>query len=315
MTPAASATATFAPTADWRCLNQDLVCALTQRLGVSMDQIDSFSPDWQWAVIYAGRFESGEMIGGIRFAKTDGSQQWAFYSTDMSQDIGECSAQFSTDYWSQDSRYVYFSPDPGFCSHSFNFSDFGPPVLYRLDLETGEFIEFLPFAENPTSTRPGRLGPYNFSFSPDGSYLAYVQSFNSPLTMGIKDLKTGTETAFTLDPKYREAGCLAWMQDGRDLVFYAATTTHPGDPTTASLFVVDAYDGTIRYIYRDRPNVYCALGNSYWSEHEPEDHRLVRVERYNIYYEWDAQFLLDPLTGQESAWPTSTPWPSRTHQP
>ena len=148
------------PTYDFWCWKKEKECEIAQNLGVNIQQIASFSPDMQWAAIY---------FMGMRFVKVDGSKEWEFNATQMREDIGECAYFFEINFWSLDSRYVYFSPDPSYCSRMVNFSDAGTQVLYRLNIETGEFIEYLPFNDNLNSITSRKLDLYTHEKTPDGS--------------------------------------------------------------------------------------------------------------------------------------------------
>lgn len=298
---------TPAPTYDSWCWKKEKECEIAQRLGVNIQQIESFSPNMQWAVIY---------LGGMRFVKVDGSKEWEFNSSQMREDIGECGYFLEINFWSLDSRYVYFSPDPSYCSRMFNYSDVGTQVLYRLDVEAGTIEEYLPFVKYRFSSGYERWGLYTFEFSPDGRYLVYFQSYGSPMIINIKNLTTKDEITYELDNKYLEAGCPAWMDDAVHVLFYAATTTHPGDPTLASLFFIDLKEQTIQAIYHDEPNVYCAIGNPYFREENPDATNLIPVRVLDIgYQQLLDQFYLDPLAGQKIPWATITPYPSSTPRP
>lgn len=210
-----------------------------------------------------------------------------------------------------DSQYVYFSPDPSYCSHPSNFSAIGTQVLYRLDTKTGEFVEYLPFA--PTSSQ--RYGLYTFEFSPNGQDLVYFQTMNSSVTIKIRNLASESETSFVLDRNYHEAGCLAWMDDGQHLLFYGATTTRPNKATSTSLYLVDIRQKSILEIYHDQPNVYCAYDEPYWRENLPNSKDLL-VEKMDLSYSKVAErFYLNPLTKETLPWPTPTSWPTSAHQP
>ena len=307
------------PTYDYWCWEKEKECELAKNLGVNIQQIDSFSPNMQWAVIYdtkLAKMPPDKDIGGFRFVKVDGSQEWRFNATQMSQDIGECSNIFMTNAWSPDSRYVYFSPNPSYCSRMFNYSDVGTQVLYRLDVRTGAVEEYLPFVKYRFSSGYERWGLYTFEFSPDGHRLIYFQSYGSPMIIKVRDLTTEDEVTYELDSKYLEAGCPAWMDDNSHIVFYAATTTRPYDSTMSSLYIINLGDQTIETVYRDQPNVYCPISNPYYREDNPDATNLIPVMVFDIGYQQGLdQFYLNPITGQKVLWATSTPYPSSTPKP
>lgn len=308
------------PTYNYRCWEKEKECEIAESLGISIQSIDSFSPNMQWVVIYDGKMEDAlpdGVLGGMRFAKVDGSIEWKFDETQMSQDIGECSNIFITNFWSNDSKYVYFSPDPSFCSRMFNFSDIGTQVLYRLAVETGVVEEYLPFVRYRFSSGHERWGLYTFRISPDGNHLIYFQSYSSPMVIKIRNLTTEHEETYELNSKYLEAGCPAWMDDSVHVLFYAATTTRPNDPTSASLFIINLDEKTIQTIYHDQPNVYCPhSSDSYFRDGNPDVANLIPVRVLDIgYAQVIDQFYLNPLTGQNILWATITPYPSNTPKP
>lgn len=310
---------TLTPTLDslW-CSDREKECEIARSLGVGILQIDSFSPNMKWVAmndLKMAKFPPDKDIGGMKFVKVDKSKEWKFNATQMREDIGECSNIFMTNFWSNDSRYVYFSPHPSYCSRMFNFSDIGTQVLYRLDVETGATEEFLPFIKYHFSSGYERWGLYTFEFSPNGRYLVYFQSYGSPMIIHVKDLKTEDEITYELDNKYLEAGCPAWMDDSIHVLFYAATTTRPGESTTASLYIIDLEKRTIQAIYHEQPNVYCTISNPYYREKNPDVKNLIPVNKMTIEYQLMEQFYLNPLTRQKVLWPTATPYPSSTSRP
>ena len=317
LTPISASTPTIWPTSASRCWKKEKECEIAKKLGVkNIDLIFSFSPDMQWAAIDKSRLGSDMLlIAGLRVAKADGTQEWTFDATQFRKALIQCSGQFTTDFWSADSRYVYFSYDPGWCSRNVNFSSGNTPILYRLDVKTGIFLEYLPGAGHSGKTSLPTGGYYTFKFSPDGLYLAYLQTFNSPVVVTVRNLKTESEMVFKLDKKYPEAGCLAWMDDSQHLLFYGATTTSPNHPTSTSLYLVDINQKTIREIYNEQPNVYCAIDDRSWLITPPNPKDFLLVEKMALSYWTGERFYLNPLTKQTLPWPTPASWASSTPRP
>ncbi len=289
------------PTYDSWCWKKEKECEIAQKLGVNIQQIESFSPNMQWAVIY---------LGGMRFVKVDGSKEWEFNSLQMREDIGECGYFLEINFWSLDSRYVYFSPDPSYCSRLRNYSDVGTQVLYRLDVETGEFKEYLPFNKNTNSTTSRKFDLYSLEFSPDGTYLAYLQTLTIPLIVHIRNLETEFETTYTMNMKYPEAGCLAWSAKDHLLFFYVATVTAPEKSLVSSFYKIDVDNHIVKEIVHDKPYLYCISRGDIMNDGD-----LVFTKMVDTSSGYNENFYFNPYTEEFEIYPTSTPYPSKTSQP
>jgi hypothetical protein len=315
--PTTTSTANPSPTIDGSCWKSEKKCAIANSLGFHVDAIVSFSPNLQWVAVYnTQRKIAGKFVGGLRFIKADGNSEWIFSSTQLTQDIGECALFWTTDFWSSDSRFVYFSPDPSYCSRPNRHSTYGTQVLYRLDVQTGEFTEVLPIK----FTSFQNLGLYTFEFSSDGKFLAYFQTLDSPVIVKIRDLAMGKELNFPLEDKYHEAGCLVWTTDNQSILFYAAKNTVPGTLITSSLFSIDSKDQVVQVIYSDLPNIYCPLGDDIYRDQIPKGNYLVPIVVIGTdiginYFRGIDWFYLNPYTREKVIWPTSTPVLSQTSSP
>lgn len=92
-------------TSDFECRKKEKECAIATSLGVRLEYIDSFSPDLKWAAIptfQMAKKPSDQPTGGIRFVKTDKSQEWNFSSTQTSHDLSDCGFFWKIDFWSSD---------------------------------------------------------------------------------------------------------------------------------------------------------------------------------------------------------------------
>jgi hypothetical protein len=308
-------------TPEFSCWKKDKrECAIAESLGIDLDSIISFSPDLKWVVIYNIKLATswpGKDIGGLRFVKTDNSKEWMFDATQMSQDIGECSLIFTANAWSPDSHYIYFSPDPGYCSRMRYVSDYGTQVLYRLDVLTGEFIEYLSFSDGVNSTVGRKLDLYNLAFSPDGIYLAYLKTLNAPMIIHIRNLETEKEIIYKMPAKYPEAGCLVWSSNSHFLFFYAATTTAYEKSTLSSFYKIDMDNHSIKEIIQSQPYLFCI------SDYDPiEKDDFVFVTRADTSYNVSEEYYFNPYTEEFIVQPTPTPypptptpWPSSIYQP
>ena len=160
------------------------------------------SPDGDWKMCANG-FD-------LFFASENGSK-WDFSYEDY---FGRYVDRTGYVYWSQYGQYVYFA---GEGEH-----DAPRPIPYNarfllmMDLQTGEVQTILP----PYSSRyPSYWDYYAVSISPTGRRLAYNACDLTPLTMIIRDLKTGEEESIPLSPLYDQAGWYSWSEDGTELTF------------------------------------------------------------------------------------------------
>jgi hypothetical protein len=69
---------------------------------------------------------------------------------------------------------------------------------------------------------------YDYSISPDGQWLVYIQQGDSPLRLMLQNLQTGEQESILLaglsanGPTYNAAGSFAWSPDGMKLYFAAS---------------------------------------------------------------------------------------------
>ena len=210
--------------------------------------IYDLSSDGQWCV--------NDMGPDIEVYGRDGVTKHAF-----EKDIRSLCAWFLRVFWSPDGKYLYFAP--GNCSHNKNIDDGIAPALYRLALATGEIVDILPITSNPEPASLAERGFYDFEFSSDGLYLAYLQSYRTPIVVTIKNLASDEDIEFVLDAAYPEAGCISWAPNSHFVAFNAATTTRPGYDATASLYMADVDKAEIHEILRAERFVYCPITRTY----------------------------------------------------
>jgi hypothetical protein len=115
-------------------------------------------------------------------------------------------------HFSKDHQSFYFSPylvgDGGCPMYGWNYA------LFRLDLKTGSIVDQVSPEEN---------AGFNFAFSNDDKYLAYIYSNNSLPDLHIQDLNNNTQTVIPIYGVYSEAGSMLWSPDDSQLVFTART--------------------------------------------------------------------------------------------
>jgi Tol biopolymer transport system component len=191
----------------------------------------TISPDGRWRVVaqvstpvIVGEDEMEEFPSGAKYQvtltveSTDSDLVWGVVDEWRNSGLG-------ADYpgplqWSADGRYLFFTnvPVPDGCAVFVNGGD-----LWRLDLQTGEAVELLPFVG------------LAMALSPDSQTLAYYGAYGRGFQ--LHDLTTGMETPLDL-PDYGGAwwqiGGISWSPDGRQLVLIQVIDPC-GDQLTAVL--------------------------------------------------------------------------------
>lgn len=259
----------------------------SQRWHIDCSQL-FLSPNKQWAVIEGfDRIVNEKHFPAIRILNTDGVREWQFDFSQLSKEIGLCD-WFSLQYWSPDERYLYIAPDN--CSHTTYFDDGIGPALYRVELSTGQLVEILPITGEPSPYAPfSDHDYYSFAFSSDGVYLAYFQPFNDPIAVSVMNLNSGEETVFKTGNEYPEAGCLNWLPNEDQIVFFGATTTLSGKQSRASFFRIDVGENEIQEIVHEQSYLYCYSPDK--TDMQPKENRIVvrRVETSSGL--WDYKYL------------------------
>jgi hypothetical protein len=119
-------------------------------------------------------------------------------------------------YVSPDGRTLYLAFKTFLLTQVSYYND-GDKLL-RLDLESGEISEVLPFSG---------VGVYSFAFSPDGNKLAYILIGTSPMVLTILDLVSGEESHGDLPERFNRAGNILWAPQADRLVFEGAFMENP----------------------------------------------------------------------------------------
>jgi len=189
------------------------------------------SPDGRWRVVThisapvtVGEDEMVQFPSGAKYRAeltveaTNGSQVWPVIDEWRNSGLGYTYP--APQQWSADGRYLFFTnvPVPDGCAIFVNGGD-----LLRLDLQTGEAVELLPFVS------------LAMALSPDSQTLAYYGAYGRGFQ--LHDLTTGMETPLDL-PDYGGAwwqiGGISWSPDGRQLVLIQVLDPC-GDQLTAVL--------------------------------------------------------------------------------
>lgn len=171
------------------------------------------SPDGQW--LASGCFD-GENAH-IRIARFDHTKAWDLNFEDITG-VSPCLSYENSygepicfhgvlyiDHWFKTGRYVFVSADY-LIDRGSTFS-FG---LYRIDTENGRVSAYLPMGDYT----------YNYAFSPNDDYYAYVTASDNYL-LHIVSLESGENLIFTAPGRYSSLGELIWSPDNEKIVFLA----------------------------------------------------------------------------------------------
>lgn len=151
------------------------------------------------------------------------------------------SGSISPHFWSPDGKYLYLSIGLYVSGPIYYVDGWG---LLRLDLESGHIVEIL----EPTTDHY-----YNFTFSPDGQYLAYIVRKYDPTILNIVDLQTGEHINFGILNKYNQAGNILWSPDQRMIVFEQAIIDYYDDQHLFSVVAVNLATGSRQVLVLDNP--------------------------------------------------------------
>ena len=174
--------------------------------------LSSFSPDHNWMAAACNL--SAEQ--SLEIVNKDG-RQWVLPFRDFlaEEDLITHEDQPSTTplgglspiYWTSDNVYLYFaSYILGRDGGELCYSGSGYQGLFQLNLNSGSVAPIL-------AATTSHFG-YQFSFSPDGRWLAYTYQNEQPV---ILNLKTGE--SISVQPGGEKTGGLTWAPDGSQLAY------------------------------------------------------------------------------------------------
>lgn len=137
-------------------------------------------------------------------------------------------------HWTHDG-YLFLTFNPVYDGWYYKYDGM---ALLRLDLKTGDVVESIHYSESG----------YDFTFSPRGDKLAYIQQQNPPLDLVIWDFVSGGVTGINLNKSNQFSGGLAWSGDQSQIAVTVVEsgTTHEDD--LFSLWLVDVETGGIRLL-------------------------------------------------------------------
>ena len=179
------------------------------------------SPDGQW-VFCDAKVSKGILFQSAPFVVGANGKRWNIdYKTidKSTRDNGQFEFNNQVIYWTPDERSVYVMPWAPDASVGRVFP--GGFDVWKLDLSSGATQSLL-----FTNTQMGYTdNTYSLAISPDGSRLAYVFQWGTPLMLGILNLGTGKKTEVKIadtnlsTPTLGSAGELVWSQDGQKLAY------------------------------------------------------------------------------------------------
>lgn len=146
----------------------------------------------------------------LRVLSLENNTQWKLKNSDqLNKNLNDHYFFFLPFYWSKDGHYLYltghiFADGPVYFCSGF--------ALRRLDLVSGQLSEII------TGTP---LHCYEFAFSPDEKRLIFIPQFRPPLQINIVSMKDGKTERIELDPKYSQAGDVAWSPSRDEIIFHA----------------------------------------------------------------------------------------------
>jgi hypothetical protein len=171
-----------------------------------------YSPDGDWVVVLCMDKDNptgvynrkNPTLAWLLDSKTifnDELHRWAMY-------------RIYTEQWTGDGRYLYLSIHPC-CYDGPCLRYFSGIALIRLDLFTGSVTKTIPPVDYEDL--------YHFSFSADGTHLAYLATWYKHPVLNLENLVTGEVRHIPLGELYNEAGDIVWSPDFTQIVFSART--------------------------------------------------------------------------------------------
>jgi hypothetical protein len=171
----------------------------------------SHSPDGKWVAVECLNYETGV------YNLDDPSKVWLLpYGKTLGLEIENRTIMGSLKikHWSSDGRYLYLSPVP--CCRDGGCVDYFEGIaLLRLDLITGKVSQTLKLGKDSQF--------YNYSFSPNDTYLAYIRTWLDHPIINIRNMQTGEEQQIPIDGPYSKVGDIVWSPSNSEIIFSTRT--------------------------------------------------------------------------------------------
>lgn len=212
-----------------------------QMCGYSFEGV-SVSPNRKWIATDC-------MWQMLRVFETNGNKIWDIPYSEIFEFYPEFLGTVEILHWSGDGKYLYFANRS--CCADTDATTNGD-TLYKLNLETGDWILLIP-------------GVFNYySFSPESTNLIYIlnnqASANETLNLHLLNIFTGKEESINVGGF--EQGWIIWKSDGQKISVVTQTGNIFEDNRIYSLVSVDLQTKQVQTII---PNTRSWLGIIDWS--------------------------------------------------
>ena len=255
---------------------------------------EDFQTQWTPGVVdYGQRY--------TQVISTDLTTTWTILHTDFSWSKRP-QALLSTYRWTQDGKYLYLVPltYPGGSGWYAPRYFTNGHVLYRLNLETGEFETILRYSKSS----------FAFLLSPDDRLLAYSYP-DEELVVHIRVMENNVERQIELEGNYVRTGAFAWKPDGSKLFFASALTGWEDGAAGISIFKLTLDNMHLQILRNNDMRLlipfpeYANQERLYWQD----DSLLYIMSLDYLSHDYYSNLALDVNTGIVVAISTPTPRP------
>lgn len=239
------------------------------------------SPKGNWAAAACKSDENQKLIVKDRTGK-EYALQLSDYLPNEFKELDGAEGNLIPVEWTNDEQYLFFYPMINVSGWGPCYLGFGSLGLFRLSLVDGTVTTVLPFQEDSVW--------YNFSFSPNGRYLAYANE-----KPHILDLLTGEDYSIKVTEEI--SGHLVWSPDSKKLAFVSCHAEDPnatyGD-STLRLFSLSTKQQKI-ILQTKSEGLHISAGHDISYFEIEVDYQLPNQQlydsRYSLYY-WDEDLLI-----------------------
>ena len=189
-----------------------------------------YSPSGNWVVVRCMEINNPTGVYNLK----NHSQAWLLTSrTIFGDDLHEWATYIIYPMkWTADERFLFLKIYPC-CVDGPCLDSISGIALIRLDLLTGKVARTLP--------PDAKEGFYNFTLSPDDTYLAYTRTWLERPILNLVNLVTGEEHKIPIDERFAEVVDFIWSPDGRQLAFSARASIYC-ENTTYYMVIMDLDD-------------------------------------------------------------------------